>query len=283
MSEIGPYPDSPLSDLSQLHADDRLDFHCGKELDCFTSCCRDVSIVLTPYDVLRMKKALHLDSSEFLDRHAVLCLTEDKLPVVLLRMNAEDKRCSLVTTEGCSIYPHRPWACRMYPLGVARPDKPNPDEPGFYFLIREELCHGHGKGNGCTVREWITREEIEAYEMMAESFQRLMSDRFRPGHTPLSPQQADMYLMACYDLDRFRRFVFETSFLEKFDVDESRVEAIRADDIELLDFGLSWLRFCLSGERTMKIKEAPVRAGLVPARARPQGALLQRDPKGGVQ
>ena len=41
-----------------------------------------------------------------------------------------------------------------------------------------------------------------------------------------------MFYMACYDLDRFRRFVFETRFLKLFDVDEARVEALRSDDQE---------------------------------------------------
>jgi hypothetical protein len=255
--------DGLLGDLARLRQGDWLDFCCGKELDCFTKCCCDVSILLTPYDVLRMRKALHLDSSEFLTRNAVVCLTEKKFPVVLLRMNGEDKRCCLVTPDGCSIYPHRPWACRMYPLGIARPENLRPGETGFYFLIREEMCHGHGKGNGCTVREWVARQEIETYEIMTEPFQRLMTDRFWLRNETLSPEKADMYLMACYDLDRFRRFVFETSFLEKFDVDESRVEAMRTDDNELLDFGLTWLRFCLLGERTMKIKK-PLRPSGTP-------------------
>jgi hypothetical protein len=64
----------------------------------------------------------------------------------------------------------------------------------------------------------------------------------------------DMYYMACFDLDRFRRFVFETRFLSLFAVDEARVEALRADDEELLEFGMQWLRFSLFGEKTMKVK-----------------------------
>ena len=63
-----------------------------------------------------------------------------------------------------------------------------------------------------------------------------------------------MFYMACYDLDRFRRFVFETRFLEVFEVDEARVEALRGDDQELLDFGMQWLRFTLFGERSMKLR-----------------------------
>ncbi|SPE28139.1 conserved hypothetical protein (qmoABC associated) [Acidobacteriia bacterium SbA2] len=63
-----------------------------------------------------------------------------------------------------------------------------------------------------------------------------------------------MFYMACYDLDRFRRFVFESRFLELFEVDEARVEALRHDDEELLEFALQWLRFSLFQEKTMKIR-----------------------------
>ena len=60
--------------------------------------------------------------------------------------------------------------------------------------------------------------------------------------------------MARADIDRFRRFVFETRFLQLFDIDEARVEALRADDQELLDFGMQWLRFSIFGERSMKLR-----------------------------
>ena len=66
-----------------------------------------------------------------------------------------------------------------------------------------------------------------------------------------------MFYMACYDVDRFRRFVFETRFLERLDVDEARVEAIRNDDEELLDFGAQWLRFALFHDKTMKLRVTP--------------------------
>ncbi len=63
-----------------------------------------------------------------------------------------------------------------------------------------------------------------------------------------------MYFMACYDLDRFRRFVFETKFLEMFDVEEERVEALRTDDIELLEFAMQWLRFCTVRREAAQVK-----------------------------
>jgi Fe-S-cluster containining protein len=246
-----------LREQPRLKPDDRFQFVCGRSLDCFTHCCRDVSIVLTPYDILRLKRALGIDSSEFLDKYTISPFTSDqKFPVVLLKMDAESRRCPLVTEEGCSIYQHRPWACRMYPLGLAEPKNPNPVEQGFHFLVREELCHGHDKGDFRSVREWITEQGIEEYNMMGASFKELMLHDFWDKCEALSPAQVDMFYMACYDLDRFRRFVFETRFLKLFDIDETRIEALRTDDLELLDLSMQWLRFSLFQERSMKMSRS---------------------------
>jgi Fe-S-cluster containining protein len=254
MPELATNQEAVLRDYPRLGLDDTLDFQCGKGLDCFTRCCRDVSIVLTPYDVLRMKNALHLNSTEFLEKYTLLgCTKGQKLPVVLLKMSAEDRSCPFVTEEGCSIYAHRPWACRMYPLGLAEPMRPNPAEHGFYFVLREDLCHGHCKGTQCTIRDWISGQSIETFEMMGEPFRNLMMNDFWDKGEPLEPNKLEMYLMACYDLDRFRRFVFETRFTQIFDVDEARLEAIRSDDEELLVFAMEWLRFSLFHEKTMKL------------------------------
>jgi uncharacterized protein len=258
MPEGSPTQEAILGEYPRLSLDDDLDFHCDKGLDCFTSCCRDVSIVLTPYDVLRLKNALHVDSTEFLDKYTLVFYTKkQKLPVVILKMNGEDKRCPFVTKEGCSIYAHRPWACRMYPLGLAEPKNPNPNEHGFYFVLREDLCHGHGKGPRCTLRGWIASQGIEAFEMMGASFRQVMLNVFWQKAEPLPDEKAEMYVTAAYDLDRFRRFVFETRFLDLFDVDEARVEAILRDDEELLDFAMEWLRFSLFSEKTMRLKKPP--------------------------
>jgi Fe-S-cluster containining protein len=261
MPERNPTQEEILRSYPRMSLDDRFTFRCGRDLDCFNSCCRDVSIVLTPYDVLRMKKALGMDSSEFLEKHTISPFTEDqKFPVVLLKMDQETKRCLFVTEEGCSIYANRPWACRMYPLGVAEPKNPNPNDRAFHFLLREDICHGHDKGNSCTVREWIADQGIDEYDMMGAMFKELMLHDFWDKEETLPPEKMDMYYMACYDLDRFRRFVFETRFLELFEVDEARVEAIRTNDEELLDLAMQWLKFCLFGEKTMKMRKQAVQA-----------------------
>jgi uncharacterized protein len=250
-----------LRDYPRLGGDDTFRFTCGAHLDCFTTCCSDISIVLTPYDVLRLKKAVGLDSSEFLAKYTISPFTpEQKVPVVLLRMDPETKRCPFVTSEGCTVYNERPWACRMYPLGIAEPREITPTERPFHFLIREQTCHGHDNGTACSVRDWMTQQGIEQYEMMGASFKELMLHDFWDSDEALPPEKMEMYHTACYDLDRFRRFVFETRFLKLFDVDEGRVEAIRTDDVELLEFAIQWLRFSLFKEKTMKVMKPVLEA-----------------------
>lgn len=246
-----------LKEAPRLGPEDRLQFRCDAGLDCFTHCCRDVSIVLTPYDIIRLKRALGVDSSGFLEKYTISPFTaEQKFPIVLLRMQGEERRCPFVSEKGCGVYAGRPWACRMYPLGVAAPRNPNPDEHAFHFLVREELCHGHQQGASCSVSEWLAGQGIEEYEMMGVPFRDLTLHPFWDGDQTLTPQQVEMFHMVCYDLDRFRRFVFETRFLSLFEVDEARVEALRRDDLELFEFGVQWLRFSLFRERSMKLRRA---------------------------
>jgi Fe-S-cluster containining protein len=245
----------------RMSLDDRLTFGCGKSLDCFTHCCADVSIVLTPYDVLRMKKALGLDSSEFLQKHTISPFTKDqKFPAVLLKMDPATRKCMFVSEAGCAIYANRPWACRMYPLGVAEPRTPTPQDRAFHFLLKEDICHGHGRGPERTVRDYLAEQGLEEYDAMSASFKELMLHEAWDRPEPLPPEKMDMYYMACFDLDRFRRFVFETRFLQLFEIDEARVEVVRADDVELLELAMQWLRFALFGERTMKLLHPAVLA-----------------------
>ncbi len=260
-------PDTPLTadrvvrELPRLGRDDVFTFRCGPDLDCFTRCCQDVSIVLTPYDVLRLTRALGLESSEFLERHTISPFTpEQKIPVVLLRMDPETKRCPFVSKDGCDVYRDRPWACRVYPLGLAEPKHPSAEQQPFHFLVREDFCHGHGCGAPRMVRQWTEEQGIEAYDMMGRSFTDLMLHDFWDRDGSLPPEKLAMYFTGCYDIDAFRRFVFDTRFLDLFEIDEARVEALRSDDQELLDFAMQWLRFALFGEKTLRVKRPVMEA-----------------------
>ena len=69
----------------------------------------------------------------------------------------------------------------------------------------------------------------------------------------LTPPQLEMFYTVCYNIDKFREFVFESSFLQRFVVPEETVNKIKEDDVELLKFGFEWLKYCLFGEKTIKV------------------------------
>jgi hypothetical protein len=70
---------------------------------------------------------------------------------------------------------------------------------------------------------------------------------------PFGPQGIDsppmkMAFMASYNMDTFRRFVFESSFLSRYDVSSEQLEAAKSSDRELLMLGLAWIERFLFGE-----------------------------------
>ena len=64
----------------------------------------------------------------------------------------------------------------------------------------------------------------------------------------------EMLFHSTYVLDKFRGFVFGSSLLDRFEVDEDFVHQMREDDEALLRLGFHWIRFALFGEQTMKVK-----------------------------
>jgi hypothetical protein len=97
---------------------------------------------------------------------------------------------------------------------------------------------------------------VEEYDLLGEEFKGITLHPFFQQGGSLKPAQMDMLFMVLYDLDKFHRFVFETSFLEKFELDEAEIEAAETDDLALLKLGYRWLRFALFGEKVMKVKES---------------------------
>ncbi|MBW2276920.1 MAG: hypothetical protein JRF63_05470 [Deltaproteobacteria bacterium] len=73
-----------------------------------------------------------------------------------------------------------------------------------------------------------------------------------------------MFHMASYDVDRFREFVFESTFLERFEIEEPLAEQMRDDDLALLGFAFRWLRFALFGEPTITVRKSAQQPGRNP-------------------
>jgi hypothetical protein len=58
--------------------------------------------------------------------------------------------------------------------------------------------------------------------------------------------------MVMYDLDRFRRFIFQSPFLEKFPLNEEVKQRVFEDDLELLKFGFDYLKMAFKVSDSLK-------------------------------
>ncbi len=248
---------APLRNKRPLDSGSCFDFRCGPGLDCYTHCCSDVNIVLTPFDVLSLSRATGLSTREFLDRHTLKPITKElHLPVVMLKMGAApEKKCPFVGPEGCTVYEARPWACRMYPIAPALPPARAGAAPELkFFLSQDEFCHGHGKGRTWTVSEWQRDQDVVARDELEKGFRDLVGHPWFIGGRQLDPKRLEMFYMGCYDLDTFRDFVFSSTFLQRFEVDHAVTDQLRTDDRALLRFAFQWLRFALFGEPTLLLR-----------------------------
>jgi Fe-S-cluster containining protein len=257
------FKEQVLRDGPRLGDNDKFCFGCHKDLECFNHCCHDVNIFLTPYDVIRLKRCLGVSSETFLARHCVVPFSKNlKYPVVTLKMaDDEAKSCPFLREpEGCSVYEHRPWSCRMYPLGRAAPPKEGVVDRAFHFMVEDEFCLGSRSDREWTVGDWLHDQGVDAYDRMGRAFQEIALHPGLQCEEALKPESMDMLFMVCYDLDRFRRFVFESSFLKTFALAEVTVDAIRSDDEALMALGFDWLRFALWREPTLKIRKDVIEA-----------------------
>lgn len=243
---------------NKLSLKDTFRFACGRDVPCFTECCGKLELLLTPYDVLRLRRRLGLTFDEFLERHAVVrWKTVHGFPEIMLKMELEgEKRCPFVTPDGCTVYEDRPGACRIYPLGRAASKHPMDGSlREFYFTVREDHCKGFEQDREWTVQEWIADQGIEEYNQFNDLLMELLVLRNRRQHVTLTPQHIQMFMMSCYNYERFRDFVFKSGFLNKFQVETEVVEALKDDDGALLEFAFRWLKFALFQQPVLAIRD----------------------------
>ena len=245
--------------------DSKFTFACQKGMKCYTHCCSDLNIILTPYDILRMKNRLGLTCDQFLAVYTKPeMLVRTKLPVVRMQMlDDEQKSCPFVTPEGCAIYEDRPLSCRYYPLGMAsfREQEIQPFGEDFYVMVREAHCLGFESDKEWTVKEWRKDQGVEPYDEINKGWMEFMLRKKSFGfQAELSEQSRAMFFMVSSNVDRLKRFIFESSFLDKYDVTKETLEQIQTDEIALLKFGFDWLQSALFGADKVKLKDEVLKA-----------------------
>lgn len=145
--------DGKLYDLNDLVKAD-----CHDCEGCFECCCgMGESIILDPFDVFRLSSALGESFEQLLNAHLELHVV-DGVILPNLRMAGERDCCTFLNEKGrCSIHPHRPGICRLFPLGRVY------ENGSFRYFLQTNECR---KGNRSKIRvkKWIDTPDIRRNE-----------------------------------------------------------------------------------------------------------------------
>ncbi len=231
-------------------------FACHSGVECFTFCCRNVDMILYPYDIIRLKQAVGLDSETFLRTHTILQKGDNPFfPTVKLKLAEDvDKSCSFLNVSGCTVYNDRPSACRTYPLERAV-DRSSLGGAGddYYFLTHHPYCLGHNEDNQLTVKTWIRNQRLIDYNCMNELWAEIDTVfRLNPWKGEgAGGEKQQLAFMVCYNIDGFRRFAQAHMLLKQFKLDKDFRKRIGKEDGELLKFGFQWLKLILTGKSSL--------------------------------
>ena len=160
-----------------------------------------------------------MPSDQFLDRYTEIRIDQNaRFPMMFLGMNRDDTRtCPFVTPDGCTIYEDRPGACRIYPLGrAALRVESEMDTREKFFIVDEDHCLGFQEGREWAIEEWLANEGLDEYNKMNDHWLEITTSTKSLGQEKEVPRKIQMFIMASYNLDKFRRFVFESRFFDLF-------------------------------------------------------------------
>lgn len=243
-----------LAGLPEIVPGETFFFSCRPDVPCFNACCAELTLPLTPYDVLRLTRNLSMSSEQFFEEFVEAGPSEDTgFPRVHLRMEDMPGRpCPFVTEQGCAVYPDRPSACRTYPLGRGcRPD----GRGGLleqYFLVREDHCRGFEQNTAFTTDTWLSDQGLIPYHQANDRHMLLLARyKEKSGGALLSGKLATMALLCLYQQDRFADLLRSMNVLERVspltDEARSRMERALEDPEARLDFALDWLELVILG------------------------------------
>jgi hypothetical protein len=248
-----PFKSSILPKL--LEEDTRIRFRCHKGISCFNACCKQADVTLAPYDIVRLKTRLGMSSTDFLAKHTVpYQMDADGLMGVKLKTTDEGACLLLDGDNGCSVYSDRPTVCRYYPVGLlAMHPKGATQDEQHYSLVVESHCKGHEEDREISIAEYRAEQGVIEYDEINRDWYQLLLKKRSAGPTVGRPplQSLQLFFLACYDVDRFRRFVLSENFRNTYALDAETYATLEGDDVALLRFGFRLLRQVLFGERTI--------------------------------
>ena len=241
----------------ELKLDSEFQFDCHQGIACFNACCKNIDITLTPYDIIRLKNRLGLDSREFVARYTTpFAMDHHNLPGLKMVTKPNLTECVHLTEEGCGVYEDRPVACRYYALGsmaIRKKESSNVDD--IYFIVKEAHCLGHSESRRQTVADYRHEQGIERYDEMNHEWYDVILKKRSGGPTVGAPSERSLQLfdLCSYDMDSFAEFIQSDGFQAIFSISNEETSTLLEDEEKRLQFAMRFLKQVLFGERTLPV------------------------------
>ncbi len=234
------FPDN----VTRLCGKKRFTFGCHPKVACFTDCCRELELILTPYDVLCLCRELQMNAAEFIDSFVIVEEDENGgFPRLYLGMVDDGKAsCPFISEKRCRVYNSRPGACRAYPVGRGATLDVKGRVHEIHVLVREKHCLGFREPDSYTVAEWFENQGLNDYNAVNDEVLSLLQHEQMHQSVCFTSEQKENFMLALYKLDEFREIVSARAFQKTNKLSQEEREAILEDDLSLLRFGIDWLK-----------------------------------------
>ena len=150
----------------------------------------------------------------------VVLRPDNAFPDVLLRMRTDaEHTCPFLTAEGCAVYQVRPDTCRTFPVEKGAFYRAAAKTPEIDSFFRPpDFCLGQYEEQEWDLAEWAEDQEAGFHNRMTAEWAAIKRLFIKDpwGAEGPSGTRARMAFMAAYNLDGFRSFVFESSFLKRY-------------------------------------------------------------------
>lgn len=141
-----------------LSGNDMARLGCGECSGC-SACCEGMgqSILLAPYDIFQLQAGTGQTFAGLMQEKIELCV-ENGIILPALKMQPGTDACGFLSREGrCSIHPHRPGLCRLFPLGR------HYDETGLHYFLLEDACQIQNRIK-TKIKKWLEIPALPKYE-----------------------------------------------------------------------------------------------------------------------
>ena len=140
---------------------------------------------------------------------------------------------------------------------IAIPDVDRKTDQPVYFFRPPDFCLGRHENEEWTIPGWIEDQDAAQYHKMTIQWSKIkrlfQTDPW--GYEGPEGPRAKMAFMATYNIDKFREFLFQSSFFKRYQVKSTLRKKIKADDAALMKFGFEWVKVFIWGIKSKSIKE----------------------------